>query len=109
VPAEGERYMWLMVFFDLPVRTKEQRKVAAHFRKDLVKDGYIMLQLSVYARLCQGEERVEKHIQRLKANTPSKGHIRVMKVTDRQYGRMLLLSGKRSKNEEKRSHQLVLF
>lgn len=109
MPSEGERYMWLMVFFDLPVKTKQQRKLASRFRKDLLKDGYMMLQLSVYARLCRGEDRVDKHLQRLKLSTPSKGHVRVMKVTDRQYGRMLLLSGKRTENEKKRTHQLVLF
>lgn len=101
--------MWLMVFFDLPVKTKEQRKLASRFRKDLVKDGYIMLQLSVYARLCQGEDRTEKHIRRLQLATPPRGHVRAMKVTDRQYGRMMLMVGKRSQNEEKRTHQLVLF
>ena len=40
--------MWLYVMFDLPVETKRQRKNAADFRKNLLKDGFIMHQFSVY-------------------------------------------------------------
>lgn len=41
--------MWLYVMFDLPVQTKSQRKSAARFRKDLLKDGFSM---SSVFRLC---------------------------------------------------------
>ncbi len=44
--------MWLFVFFDLPVTTKIERKTAARFRKDLMKDGFTMMQFSVYIRHC---------------------------------------------------------
>ena len=43
--------MRLMVFFDLPVETAMQRKEYRLFRKFLIKDGYLMLQESVYAKL----------------------------------------------------------
>jgi len=61
------------------------------------------------ATIVNGDDRVEKHLARLKLATPKQGQIRVMKITDRQYGRMELLIGKRSENEEKRSQQLVFF
>jgi len=41
--------MWLFVFFDLPTDTKTDRKNAARFRKGLLKDGFEMMQFSVYA------------------------------------------------------------
>ena len=44
--------MWLFVFFDLPTNTKQERKFASGFRRDLLKDGYCMLQYSVYVRHC---------------------------------------------------------
>ena len=53
----GERYMRILVFFDLPVKTKAERRRATRFRKDLIDDGYIMLQLSVYSRICKGVSR----------------------------------------------------
>ena len=45
------RIMWVLVFFDLPTETKKQRKAAAGFRKDLLKDGFTMFQYSIYTCL----------------------------------------------------------
>ena len=50
--------MRLIVFFDLPVVTKKDRKIYAQFRKFLIKDGYDMLQFSVYSRICNGDDGV---------------------------------------------------
>jgi len=50
------RHMWIIVFFDLPVKKPAQRRAATQFRKFLLKDGYIMLQYSVYARVCKGQD-----------------------------------------------------
>ena len=36
--------MWLFVFFDLPVTTKNERHDAMQFRKNLEKDGFSMMQ-----------------------------------------------------------------
>lgn len=50
----GYRIMWLFVFFDLPTETKKDRKNASGFRNQLLKDGFSMMQYSVYIRaLCQ--------------------------------------------------------
>ncbi len=68
--------MWLMVFFDLPVKTKPQRARASRFRQFLKKDGYIMLQLSVYARVCRGQDAVDKHIRRVRTSLPKEGSVR---------------------------------
>ena len=54
--SEETRVMWVFVFFDLPVGTKTERRLATRFRKFLKDDGYMMLQFSVYARVCRGEE-----------------------------------------------------
>ena len=71
-----DRYMWLFVFFDLPVKTKSERGSATRFRNFLLKDGYIMIQFSVYARICNGQDRVEKHMLRLQHRLPKKGSVR---------------------------------
>lgn len=44
------KLMWILVAFDIPVLTKKQRKQAAKFRKELLGEGYIMLQFSVYIK-----------------------------------------------------------
>ena len=55
----NNRLMRILVFFDLPVKTKEERGAAAKFRNFLLMDGYHMIQLSVYARICNGTDSVE--------------------------------------------------
>jgi CRISPR-associated protein Cas2 len=107
--ATKDRLMWLFVFYDLPTQTKKDRKTAARFRNFLLKDGYMMLQYSVYARICNGKDRVEKHLGRLDSILPSEGSVRVLKITDKQYERMKILVGTRKNNEETKAEQLVLF
>ena len=36
----GYRLMWVLVMFDLPVETPEERKVASGFRNDLLDLGF---------------------------------------------------------------------
>ena len=64
--------MRIIVFFDLPVVNKKERKVYAQFRKFLLKDGYDMVQYSVYSRLCNGNDMMNKHLKRLGQSLPSK-------------------------------------
>ena len=101
--------MWLFVLFDLPVGTKPQRRDAAKFRNFLKDDGYFMLQFSVYARICRGEDGAMKHIARVTRNLPTTGSVRALQVTDRQYGRMRLLLGRARPAERIGSAQLVLL
>ena len=95
------RFMRLIVFFDLPVVKKEDRKGYTQFRKFLLKDGYDMVQFSVYSRICNGQESVNKHLGRLEKNLPSKGSVRCMQITEKQYGEIKFLVGKPTKKEVK--------
>ncbi|MBI1775494.1 MAG: CRISPR-associated endonuclease Cas2 [Proteobacteria bacterium] len=107
--VEEVRILWMFVFFDLPVGTKGERRAATRFRNFLKDDGYMMLQWSVYARVCRGEEAAEKHVQRVTKNLPGKGSVRALQVTDKQYGRMRLLLGEMTKNERVAPQQMVLL
>lgn len=94
------RFMRVMVFFDLPVMTRKQRKRYTDFRRFLIKDGYIMLQYSVYSRTVRNFDDAKKHVERIKRNIPLEGSVRVMTVTEKQYASMELLVGERWKQEE---------
>jgi len=107
--AEDVRFMWLLVFFDLPVGTKEQRRRANRFRHFLKDDGFLMLQFSVYARICRGQDAVEKHGRRVRSNLPKEGSVRTLQVTDKQYGRMELMLGLAPKTERIGPSQMVLL
>ena len=93
--------MRIIVFFDLPVTTAAKRKAANQFRQFLLKDGYQMLQLSVYSRIVKGRDSLQKHHNRLCANLPQEGSIRCLEVTEKQYTTMKLLLGE-LKTQEKR-------
>ena len=72
MPAAEARFVWLFVFFDLPVGTKSQRREATRFRNFLKDDGYMMLQFSVYARVCRGEDGAMKHVARATGTCPGR-------------------------------------
>lgn len=102
--------MWLFVFFDLPVVTKKERKTAALFRKNLMKDGFTMMQYSVYIRHCASYQSREAHVRRVKSFLPATGMVSVLSVTDKQYGDIINYWGKeKKKNLVKEPMQLELF
>lgn len=101
--------MRLLVFFDLPTKSKKDRKEAARFRTHLLQDGFEMVQLSVYMRVCKGESAVEKHKLRVQSAIPEYGHVRVMSVTELQYTRMKVLGSVQKRRSDKPLEQLTLL
>lgn len=102
--------MRMIVFFDLPVKTAEERKIANKFRKSLIKDGYSMLQLSVYSRIVRGRDALAKHQKRLLQMLPEEGNVRCLEVTEKQYASMKLLIGTpRSQEKQINAQQFLLF
>lgn len=101
--------MWLFVFFDLPTMTKRERKDANCFRKMLEKDGFVMMQFSVYVRHCPSKENMEVHIKRVESFIPDSGQVSILAVTDKQYGNIRNYIGKKSSTPLKGPVQLELF
>lgn len=87
------KFMRILVFFDLPVKTAGDRRSAAQFRNFLLKDGYHMIQYSVYTRICNGTDDVEKHETRLSLHLPRAGSVRSLVITENQYDSMKILLG----------------
>lgn len=101
--------MWLFAMFDLPVVNAEARRRYTRFRTSLLKEGFSMLQFSVYARYCASEEKNDLLRQRLRRQLPSDGEVRLLSVTDRQFGKMDVFVGKKQCETEKKPEQLMLF
>ena len=102
--------MRLLVFFDLPVVKDEERRDYQKFRRFLINDGYNMVQFSVYSRICNGIDATNKHISRLMHNLPSKGSVRYLQITEKQYTQMKFLVGKPKSQEIKiKATQLSIF
>ena len=101
--------MWVFVFFYLPTETKKNRKDAARFRKDLEKDGFSMMQFSVYVRHCPSKENMDVHIKRVQLFMPPAGQVSIMSITDKQYGNILNFQGKTQHSLQTGPQQLELF
>ena len=95
--------------FDLPMKTKVQRRRYARFRKLLLGDGFSRLQFSVYARYCASEEVAAAHRGTVRDGLPAEGHVRIFRITDRQFGLMENYIGKSSEESPKAPAQLMLF
>ncbi len=114
-PAKGcappSRYqaMWLFAMFDLPVKTRMQRKRYTRFRKHLLKEGFLGLQFSVYARYFESEEASTACRRRVAAQVPEDGRVRLVHITDIQFAKMAVLFGKKVEIPESPPEQLLLF
>lgn len=103
------RFMRLMVFFDLPTETANDRKNYAIFRKMLIKEGFIMMQESIYVKLALNNSviaSVEKKLQKAK---PSKGLVQILTVTEKQYASMETLVGDFSTNIINDTERLIIL
>ena len=89
----GFRFMRMIVFFDLPTLTLENRRNYRQFRKLLIKNGFIMMQESVYCKLMTSPT-VEKTINNiLNKNKPPQGLIQTLTITEKQFSRINFIAG----------------
>lgn len=103
------RIMWVFVFFDLPTETKKDRKNASRFRKQLIQDGFTMMQFSIYTRHSNSRENANVHIRRVKSFLPPKGEVIIFTLTDKQFGMMEFFKGVSEAKRPDTPQQLELF
>lgn len=85
--------MRILVFFDLPVLTAKERRDYRQFRKFMIKNGFMMIQESVYCKLAQNSTAAEMIIDNVKKNKPNEGLVQLLKVTEKQYAKMEFIIG----------------
>ena len=105
----GWRVMWLIVCFDLPTLTPGEKKEYVRFRKALLDDGFDMMQYSVYMRCCPSEENAAVHSGRVRGALPPDGKVNIVRITDRQFGRIEVYLGKKRKKTPEKVEQLQFF
>lgn len=91
--------MRMFCMFDLPVETEEQRRNYRIFRKELIQEGFVMIQYSIYVRVCPSREFANRIENRIKKSPPLEGNVRLLCVTEKQYDDMKLLVGSRQTSE----------
>ena len=87
--------MRIIVMFDLPMETSAERKVYAVFRKFLVKNGFLMLQKSIYCKIAQNSTAADNLIANVRKNKPKEGIVQVLTITEKQYSKMEYIVGVR--------------
>ena len=85
--------MRLLVFFDLPTLTPQNRRDYSRFRRYLVQHGYLMLQQSVYCKLALNPTAANLYLESLRRNRPPSGVVQVLTITEKQFSRMEFLLG----------------
>lgn len=103
------KVLWVFVLFDLPTETKKDRKQYAQFRKNLQKDGFSMMQYSIYVRHCNSSENADVHIKRVKSFLPPKGEVVILTLTDKQFGMIEFFKNKEASEKPGTPQQLELF
>ena len=85
--------MRVIVFFDLPVETTQQRRNYTHFRKFLIRSGFIMMQESVYTKLAPTATVADSIQYQVRCNKPHEGIVQMLTITEKQFSRMEILTG----------------
>ena len=88
-----DRVVRTIVFFDLPNVYLKDKKNYIKFRKYLLSEGFIMMQESVYSKIVMNNQQATLLLDRLKKNSPKKGIIQVLTITERQYSQIEYIIG----------------
>jgi CRISPR-associated protein Cas2 len=95
--------------FDLPVDKPVLRHEYAAFRAALRRQGFTMLQYSVYVHYAASDETEETLRKKVQATLPSHGQVRVISVTDRQFEKMEVYVGRKRRPVEDPPVQLAFL
>ncbi len=87
--------MRLLVFFDLPTETSRDRREYTRFRKFLVKNGFIMMQESVYSKIILNNTAGDALKENVRRNKTQGGIIQMLTVTEKQFANIEYVAGKR--------------
>ena len=103
------RYMRMILMFDMPTDTTDERKAYRKFRKFLISEGFIMHQYSIYSKLLLNNSANKTMIDRLQENNPKKGSITLLTVTEKQFSRMIYLNGERNTSVANSDSRLIFL
>jgi len=87
------RYMRLVLFFDLPVETPKQRHNYRVLVRGIKRNGFYMLQKSVYIKLCLDSQAADSSIKQIYEFVPNEGSIFVLSVTEKQFASIKFILG----------------
>ena len=105
----SNKFMRILVFFDLPTETSKDRKVYSKFRKFLIKEGFVMMQESVYVKLVLNNSVTNAVREKIEKNKPSKGLVQLLVITEKQFNSMEYIVGEKESNNLDDTERLVIL
>lgn len=103
------RFMRIMVLFDLPTETSENRRNYSKFRKFLIKNGFMMMQESVYVKLALNKSSVESVIDIVKKNKPPEGLVQILTITEKQFSKIEIITGNKKSDVVDTDERLLII
>lgn len=104
-----DRVMRTIVFFDLPnIYSKDKRNYVL-FRKYLLKEGFLMMQESVYSKIVLNSQQASLLLDRIRKNAPKKGLIQVLTITEKQYSQIEFIIGNRNNKIIDTEERLIIL
>ena len=95
--------------FDLPVLTSEQRREYTRFRKYLIKNGFLMMQESIYCKMALNGTAVNAIVDGVRKNKPSEGLVQLLSITEKQYAKMECIIGEMNHEVLDNDERLVIL
>ena len=93
------KVMRLICMFDLPIDTAKEKKAYRIFRKKLIQEGFVMMQYSVYIRVCPNRDYAKRIEKRLLRIVPPAGNVRTLMITEKQYEDIKIMVGTKRAQE----------
>ncbi len=103
------RFMRVLVFFDLPTETLENKREYRKFHKLLIKNGFLMMQESVYCRMLITPSAGKAILDLIRKNRPSNGIIQVMTVTEKQFAEIEYITGEHHSEVIESDERLIIL
>ncbi len=103
------RYMRIILFFDLPTESLENKREYRKFRKFLIKKGFLMLQESVDCKLALNQTVAKAVVNSVKSNKPKDGLVQLIVITEKQFSKMEYICGENKSNIIDSDSKLVIL
>lgn len=101
--------MRVIIMFDLPTDTSLDRRHYRWFRKFLIDEGFVMMQESIYTKICINMHAVERVEASVRKNKPPKGIVQMMVATERQFAGMQLITGEINNNYVQTDERMIVL
>ena len=103
------RFMRIIVMFDLPSITSNDKREYRKFRKLLNRSGFIMMQESIYIKLVLNTTVVNGVVEKIRKNKPPNGIVQVLTITEKQFQKMEFIVGMKTSDTIDTDERLVVL